>query len=284
MRRRVTPRNDRNPARALGRPVAFVDVETTGFHPHRGDRIVEVAALRIEPDGTTRRLRSLVQPFRPIPPGASDVHGIEDGDVADAPPFSEVAGPLERVLREAVLIAHNAPFDLGFLAWHFAFAGRHPVRLTGIDTLAMARALYGMGGNALPALARRFGIRARSSHRALGDVLTLQGVLPRLVREWGRRTSASARTSWRAIRRFTMEPWPEPPLLPLPRILRPAIRGARPVRFEYRAPGKPRRLWGGVVPIECATCAGGWVVRVHAGDPSEVTQFRVDRLRRLALR
>ena len=77
----------------LDRPVAVFDIESTGIVPTR-DRIVEIAVLKITPDGQSRSTVRRLNPGMPIPPGASAVHGIHDADVADCPMFADIAEKL----------------------------------------------------------------------------------------------------------------------------------------------------------------------------------------------
>ncbi len=74
----------------LRRPLAFVDLETTGTSP-ASDRIVEIAILKVQPDGTEDFRRKRVNPGVPIPAEATAIHGITDADVADEPPFQAYA-------------------------------------------------------------------------------------------------------------------------------------------------------------------------------------------------
>ena len=98
---------------ALG-PFTVFDVETTGMSP-RNDRIVEIAALRIDTDGTESRYSTLVNPGRHIPAQSAAVHHITDDMVADAPGFDQVGQEFLQFIRGSILVAHNARFDLGFL-------------------------------------------------------------------------------------------------------------------------------------------------------------------------
>jgi DNA polymerase III epsilon subunit-like protein len=94
---------------------AVVDVETTGFSP-ASDRVVEIACLVV--DAECRPLEefvSLVRPGRLIPAFASSIHGIYDADVSHAPRLEELAGRLRELTEGAVVVAHNAAFDRGFL-------------------------------------------------------------------------------------------------------------------------------------------------------------------------
>ena len=105
-------------------PLVFLDTETTGLNPRYGDRIVEVALARFQRGVMENFFVSLVNPRRPIGPGAARIHGITDDDVRDAPVFAEIVPQLCAELSETVIVAHNAPFDLGFIANEFQLA-RH---------------------------------------------------------------------------------------------------------------------------------------------------------------
>jgi DNA polymerase-3 subunit epsilon len=96
-------------------PIAVFDVETTGLSPAYGDRICEVGIVRARGDVIFDTYQTLVNPQRPISPGAARVNGLSDADVSQSPLFAEIAGQVLDRLEGAVLVCHNAPFDLGFL-------------------------------------------------------------------------------------------------------------------------------------------------------------------------
>ena len=83
----------------LTRPVAFFDIESTGIVPQR-DRIVEIAVLKVQPDGSQRNTVRRLNPGIPIPAGASAIHGITDADVADCPAFADIAEKLFNYLSD----------------------------------------------------------------------------------------------------------------------------------------------------------------------------------------
>lgn len=102
-------------------PLAVVDVETTGLHPN-GDRIVEIAVARVEPGGKPRIvLDTLVNPGRRV--SATEIHGITDRDVRDAPTFDEVAPQVASTLEGAVFAAYNVYFDAKFVGTELQRAG-----------------------------------------------------------------------------------------------------------------------------------------------------------------
>jgi DNA polymerase III subunit epsilon len=164
-------------------PLLVLDFETTGLHAARGDRVVEVAAIRREPDGTERVLQSLVQPGVPIPPDAQAIHGIRDADLIGAPGYAQIAPALDALLEGAVLVAHNLPFDKGFLLHEHR---RHqlppPPAQPELDTLALGRHALGLPRCNLASIAARVGLPHHGAHRALNDARTTLAVLLQIAR------------------------------------------------------------------------------------------------------
>jgi DNA polymerase-3 subunit epsilon len=102
-------------------PVAVLDFETTGLTAGM-DRVVEVSVIRRDPDGRLETvLDTLVNPRRPM--GATEIHGITDADVADAPVFEEVAPGVARAISGCVLAAYNVYFDMRFFSYEMQRAG-----------------------------------------------------------------------------------------------------------------------------------------------------------------
>jgi DNA polymerase III subunit epsilon len=100
----------------LDRPVAVFDLETTGIDTDK-DRIVQIAIIRVEPDGRRTTFETLVNPEIPIPPEATKVHGIKDSDVQDKPTFSQIRREVEDYLKDAALAGFNSiNFDTPLLA------------------------------------------------------------------------------------------------------------------------------------------------------------------------
>jgi DNA polymerase-3 subunit epsilon len=107
----------------LTRPLAYFDLETTGVDIAT-DRIVEVAVLKLLPNGTEVTFESRINPGMPIPPSASAVHGIHDKDVEDKPEFLEIAEALATFLEGCDLAGFNViKFDLPMLKAEFDRAG-----------------------------------------------------------------------------------------------------------------------------------------------------------------
>jgi len=107
----------------LERPVVVLDTEATGANP-RADRIVEIACVKIDPDGRQDRWVRRVNPEMPIPPAAIAIHGIRDEDVAALPPFRQIAAELAGFLEGCDLAGYNITgFDLPILRLEFLRAG-----------------------------------------------------------------------------------------------------------------------------------------------------------------
>ncbi len=168
----------------MTRSVLF-DTETTGLDPATGDRVIEIAAIELINDlPTDRHYHALLDPERDIPDEVIRIHGISNADVAGKPRFAQVADDLLAFLGDGRLVAHNAPFDFGFLNAELARIGRPPLapeRM--IDSLALARTRFPGMPNSLDALCRRFGIdlSARTTHNALLDCKLLAQVYVELT-------------------------------------------------------------------------------------------------------
>ncbi len=167
---------------ALERYVTF-DLETTDKDVEVCE-VVEVGAVRVVGGEIVDRFHSLVQPYRPITPGATKVHGYTDAQVRGARSFAEIWPEFRAFIGDDVLIAHNGQhFDIPVL--RRLAAGRDGVdSLVFYDTLPLARSLSRDSAK-LEDLALRFGIDAGRAHRALDDAVTLARVYHALEHQRG---------------------------------------------------------------------------------------------------
>jgi len=107
----------------LSRPLAFIDLETTGVNISI-DRIVEIAIVKINPDGTKQVKRKLINPLMPIPKSSSDIHGITDEMVKEAPSFKQVANEIKQFIDQCDLGGYNSNrFDIPMLIEEFLRVG-----------------------------------------------------------------------------------------------------------------------------------------------------------------
>lgn len=207
---------------------AAVDVETTGFSPRLGDRLVEVAFVRFTPDGRVHdEFATLVNPERDV--GPTHIHGIRPSDVVGAPRFADVLGEVAARIAGAVLVAHNARFDLSFLRAEFQRAGAELPPWPSVCTLRLTYELVDLPTRRLDDCCRAFGIPHSGAHAALEDARAVSRLFVRLLelaRARGIRDLESL-----GCRPTTFPPVPWPPARPSGN-LRP--RGAGPVELPGR--------------------------------------------------
>ncbi len=164
----------------LGRaPVAVIDLEMTGLSVER-DRICEIAIVRRDGEAV-EEWSTLIAPGVSMSKSAMRCHGLSDADVADAPRLVEVAQRIESLLEGAIFVAHNAPFDLGFLQRAFASCGRELPAVPVVDTLLMARRLFAFPRNDLRSACDRLGVTLEGAHRALTDARATADLYVRMV-------------------------------------------------------------------------------------------------------
>lgn len=169
--------------KALDAEYVVFDVETTGLSVAEGDRIIELAALRMRNGVLGERIVSLINPGRPLAPGAQDVNGITEEMVLGAPFAAEVLPRMIEFSSHACLVAHNASFDIKFLAYELALGGRKLYDATPvIDTIKMAKAfLPYLSSYRLGSLANSLGVKVGLAHRAEADVEITMTVFQRLL-------------------------------------------------------------------------------------------------------
>ena len=151
----------------------FLDTETTGLEHKFGHRIIEIGCVEMRNRRlTNRHFHRYLNPEREIDAGALEVHGITLEFLQDKPRFAEIAAEFLDFIRDAELIIHNAPFDIGFLNAELALLDMAPIDTVCPavhDTLVMAKELFPGKKNNLNALCERYGVD--NSHRTLHGAL-----------------------------------------------------------------------------------------------------------------
>ncbi|MBE3595433.1 MAG: PolC-type DNA polymerase III [Hydrogenibacillus sp.] len=175
-------------ARRLADDVYVVfDVETTGLSPEY-DTIIELGAVKIEGGAVTARFQSFAAPLRPLPPKITELTGITEAMLKDAPPLAEVLADFRAFAEGATLVAHNARFDLGFLRSGLARVGLPPLEGPAIDTLGLSRYLLpDLKNHRLDTLAQYYGVALEQHHRAADDAAATGEILLRMIAELVRR-------------------------------------------------------------------------------------------------
>lgn len=164
-------------------PIAVVDTETTGLYPG-GDRIIEIAVVRAAPgEEPTVVLDTLVNPERPV--SATEIHGITDQDVADAPTFRDIAGHVVEALRGSVFASYNVYFDSKFV--------REELRRAGVSTfpphlcLMYMRPMLGIGRKcSLRDACSDSGVKHSNAHHAAADALAAVALWRQYLARCGR--------------------------------------------------------------------------------------------------
>tara|TARA_B100000925_G_scaffold267018_1_gene227213 strand:- start:312 stop:1139 length:828 start_codon:yes stop_codon:yes gene_type:complete len=167
-----------------GHRVLAFDLETTGISTN-SDKIVQIALVGADADGTPVHYEVLINPQRPIPHGASNVHGIYDVDVRDKPSFSNYAHEIIELMKDSVVVGHNArKFDMPLLENEFYRCGISPPKpLVILDTLEIVRRLRLPRPHNLGSLCARHGIDLSNAHDAAADAAASLLLLWKLIRD-----------------------------------------------------------------------------------------------------
>lgn len=149
---------------------AVVDLETTGHSPAKGDRIIQIAIVFIRDGEIAEKYVRFVNPGQVIPAFIRQLTAISDEDVADAPPFEEIAAEVAGLLEGTVFIAHNTDFDLSFLQSEFARCRVGKWSGKKIDTVELSKIVFPSAPSyRLQDIAEELGIPLASAHRADDD-------------------------------------------------------------------------------------------------------------------
>lgn len=158
-----------------------LDLETTGLDPQL-EGILEIAAVRLENGQIGEVFHRLVKPAVEISPSSQAIHGITEEMVADAPPVEAVLPELLAFLGDWPVVAHNAPFDLGFLNRALGLVGLPTLTNEAYDTLEIAKeVLPEQRSFKLESLCRLFGHEGLVFHRAVDDARHLATIFPVLI-------------------------------------------------------------------------------------------------------
>ncbi|MDD3374250.1 MAG: 3'-5' exonuclease [Candidatus Omnitrophica bacterium] len=167
----------------LDKEFVIFDVETTGLSPVGGDRIVEIAALKVRNLEPVERFHSLINPDRSISPGAFEVNRISESMLIDAPRSHEILPAFLEFLGDAIIVGHNINFDLGFLRNELNLAGLVPAEsFNAVDTIRISkRVMPHLKRYPLWFVASSLGVERKQSHRAMADVEMTFEVFYKLV-------------------------------------------------------------------------------------------------------
>jgi DNA polymerase-3 subunit epsilon len=256
---------------------AVLDVETTGLEHE--DRVLEVACLVTQGSTVRDTYDTLINPDRPIPRETVSIHGIREEDVLEAPRFGEIFPKLETLLTGAVLVAHNAPYDVSFLSRECTPLGLKLPSMRVLDTLTLARNLLRVEHYSLEHLAEKFALQHRPAHRALADVMTTHELLWKLIDvpadrprtlEDLLRLLIPPEVSWDDAQEDGVIP---PPLLPL----KEGLEAKEALRILYAGRSGEETLQD-VIPERLERSGGHIYLRARLTGEREVRVFRLDRI------
>jgi DNA polymerase-3 subunit epsilon len=171
------------------RKYAIVDIETTGGLVKR-DKITEIAIVLFDGEKVIDQYQTLVNPERSIPPYISDMTGITNDMVADAPCFCEVAKEIVLRTEGAIFVAHNARFDYGFLREEFSRLGYAYTRKQLCTVRLSKKMLPELRSHSLDSLIRHYSLQVENRHRALDDALATAEVFRRITKSCTGETTA----------------------------------------------------------------------------------------------
>jgi DNA polymerase-3 subunit epsilon len=255
-------------------PLAFLDFETTGLFPSRGDRVCEVAVQHVIGDTVVLSYASLVNPERPLSARSFAINGIGADLLAVAPTFGAIAATVRAALEGAVIVAHNAPFDLEFLHAELRLAGLPPLAAPAIDTLELARRLFARRpSHSLAALATSLGLAA-PSHRAMDDVVALRSVFA----EMRARLVALGITTLGATLRYARGFAPDDPEPQPPAPIADALREGRLLKIVYSSRTNPEPTERLVRPIELISQHGVVFLRAYCYLREDLRVFLVEKI------
>jgi DNA polymerase-3 subunit epsilon len=255
-------------------PLAFLDFETTGLSPRRGDRVCEVALQRVVGGVVTASYSSLVNPQRALSERSFAVNRISAEQLANAPTFSAIAASLRAALFDTVIVAHNAPFDLEFLHAELALAGQPPLLVPVIDTLAVARRLFPKRqSHSLAALTAALG-STPPSHRAMDDVLALRVVFDDMATH----LAALGITKLGDLLRYARGLRPTDPEPIAPAAIADALRDGKLLKIIYTSRSLPEPTERLIRPIEITSENGVLFLRAYCYLREGLRAFVIDKM------
>lgn len=257
---------------------AFLDVETTGLSPWFGDRICQMAVVLTEGKRIKSTLDLLLNPGRELSPAASHVNNLDESKLSAAPMFAEVTDQLEALLRDAVIVCHNAKFDLQFLDNEYRKLGRSVEYPNLIDTLLLARDNFDLESYSLHHLADAFHVsKSFQESHAMADALTAKNLFFAMMES----LKPNGRPLDDYIGIYNSPAWPEEGVY-LPTELSEAINSGRRLFIKYMdKDGEISERW--VSPKQVIGLTDYIYLQAHCHTRNAERTFRLDRIIEVAV-
>lgn len=253
---------------------AFLDVETTGLSTWFGDRICEIAVVLTEGRRIKSTLDLVVNPERELSPSALHINGLDESKLTSAPHFAEITGQLETILADAIVVCHNAKFDLQFLDNEYRRLGRVAEYPNLIDTLILARDYFDLPSYSLQSMAEAFNLpsRAQAASRALADALTAKNLFFAMMDA----LKPSGKPLEDYIGIYNSPAWPQEGVY-LPTELSEAIHSGRRMHIKYMDKnGEISERW--ITPREVIGLSDYLYLQAYCHTRDAERTFRLDRI------
>lgn len=165
-------------------PVVAFDTETSGAFPVESE-VIELGAVKWQGGEIVGRFQTLLKPSRPLTPDNIRIHGITNEMVAEAPLMQDQVAGFCEFVDESVLLAHHAPFDLGFMAVAVERAGLRMPNTYNLCSSLLSRALLTTTNHKLQTLIQELQLEGGAAHRAFDDAYACLQVLHKCVEKLG---------------------------------------------------------------------------------------------------
>jgi len=247
-------------------------LETTGLSPWFGDRVCEVGIVISEGKRIKEQYQQLVNPERPLSPGAMSTNRLTDAELLSAPVFADVADSVSGLLKEAVVVCHNASFDMQFLDSEFKRADRDIQIPNLIDTLMLSRQYYELPSYSLSAIAGAFQVPLTNAHRALNGALLARGIFFAMMEQ----IKQLNKPLDEFIGIYNSPAWPDEGIQ-LPTELGEAIYSQRRIFIRYiDGDGKESERW--ITPMQVTGLSDYVYLQAHCHLRNAERSFRLDRI------
>jgi DNA polymerase III subunit epsilon len=257
---------------------AFLDIETTGLSPWFGDRICQIAIVLTEGKRIKSTVDLLINPERELSPAAAHVNELDEAKLSGSPRFEEITGQLEALLKDAIIVCHNAKFDIQFLDNEYRKLGRSVEYPNLIDTLVLAREYFELPSYDLQQLAVDFHV---SNHlegsRAQADAMTAKNVFFAMMDTL--RANGKVLDDYIGI--YNSPAWPEEGVY-LPTELSEAINSGKRLFIKYmNKDGDISQRW--ISPKQVIGLADYIYLQAYCHSREAERTFRLDRIIEVAV-
>jgi DNA polymerase III epsilon subunit family exonuclease len=252
---------------------AFLDIETTGLSPWFGDRICQIGIVLTEGKRIKKTFESLVNPERDLSPAAEYVNGLNAEELSQALRFEELIGRVESLLKDTIVVCHNAKFDIQFIDSEYRRLGGQAQYPNLIDTLLIARQFFTLPSYSLHALAETFQVPViEEGPRAVADAMTTKNVffgMMEALKEFNRPLDDF-------IGIYNSPAWPDEGVM-LPTELSEAIESGKPLFIKYvNKDGEISERW--VTPVQVMGLADYIYLQAYCHSREAERTFRLDRI------